>query len=356
MKETPTQFESRKKDHIRIALAPESQSLELSQFDQIELVHEALPDLNFEDVDLSTSFFSSSSVSTSVSAEKKLKTPLFISSMTAGFQGSPIINLSLALAAEERGWAMGVGSQRRELFENEFSREWKQIRQEAPNAVLMANLGLTQIIGTPIDKIQRLIDGLEAAALFVHLNPLQEVLQKEGTPNFKGGMAAIENVVKSLNVPVIVKETGCGFSLATLQRLKNTGIAAVDVAGAGGTHWGKVEGHRAQPGDMHFEAAKTFAQWGISTVQSLINASEAQLPFEIWGSGGVRSGLDAAKLLALGAKKVGVAMPIMKAALSGPEELNSLMERYEYELKMALFCTGHRTPEQMTQKRGWTWK
>jgi isopentenyl-diphosphate Delta-isomerase len=345
VRETPDLFESRKKDHIRIALKEESQSLSLSQFDRIQLSHEALPEIDFDEINLETPFFS-----------YKAKSPLFISSMTAGFENAVLINSQLAKAAEHFGWVMGVGSQRKELADSAASNEWQIVKRVAPRAQFLANIGLAQLIQSSTDEIKKLTDNLEALALIVHLNPLQEVLQKEGTPQFKGGLAAIERIVKELNLPVIIKETGCGFSRQTITRLKDTGIAAIDIAGGGGTHWGRVEGYRALPGELQYEAAQSFANWGFSTIESLNFATEINPKFEIWGSGGVRSGLDAAKLIAMGAQKVGVAMPMMKAALIGEAALHQLIEKFEFELKTALFCTGRKTPMQLTQSRSWQWK
>jgi isopentenyl-diphosphate delta-isomerase len=344
MSENLAQFEQRKKDHIRIALDPQSQARGLTGLDNVRLTHEALPELNFSEIQISTSFL-----------DQTLNSPIFISSMTAGHKDALHLNLSLARAAEARGWAMGVGSQRKELMLEEASREWKQVRAEAPLAVLFGNLGLAQVIRSPVSEIQRLIDNLGASALFVHLNSLQEVLQKEGTPDFHGGLAALENLCAVLEIPVIVKEVGCGFSKATLQRLCGTGVYAVDVAGLGGTHWGRVEGLRSEESDILFEAAKTFKDWGIPTVESVLSAVECKPDYKIWASGGVRSGLDVAKLIALGAEKVGIAQGLLEAALKGEKELDKVMQRLEYELKIALFCTGCQDLRTLSTKRVWTW-
>src|SRR6185312_258501 len=293
-------FESRKRDHIRIALDPRSQATEILQakngagFDRIQLTHEALPDFNFSDIQISQKYFG-----------YEMAAPFFISSMTAGHQNGVEINRRLARAAAEKKWMMGVGSQRKELSDSDASLEWKQIRKESPKALLLGNLGIAQVIQTHPEQIQKLVDSLEAKALFVHLNALQESLQPEGTPHFAGGLKALEKLVKTLSVPVIVKETGCGFSAETCLRLRNIGVGHLDVSGFGGTHWGRIEGYRSEIGSLNFDAAQTFKDWGISTVQSLINAKDIYSSSSIWASGGVRSGLDAAKLLALGATAIG---------------------------------------------------
>ncbi|MEK2690574.1 type 2 isopentenyl-diphosphate Delta-isomerase [Bdellovibrio sp. GT3] len=344
MSESNTQFENRKRDHIRIALDPRSQTEGQTGLDSIELVHEALPDLNFKEVDISTSFsFSKQSFS--------LSSPIFISSMTAGHEHGREINQALARLSDRRQILMGVGSQRRELNDTNAAEEWTLVRKAAPKARLLGNIGIAQLIKTPLDDIRRLVNATEAVALFVHVNPLQEALQPEGTTEFKNSLQAIENLVKFAEVPVIVKEVGCGFSVSTLKRLEGTGIAAVDVAGKGGTHWGRVEGYRSEETTMLYQVAQTFANWGISTVESLRNAKAAGVTYEVWASGGVRTGLDVAKLCALGAKKVGIAKPFLEAALQGDDALENLLNRLETELKIALFCTGSGNLAELADKK-----
>ncbi|MGE5085251.1 MAG: type 2 isopentenyl-diphosphate Delta-isomerase [Bacillota bacterium] len=344
MNESNTQFENRKRDHIRIALDPRSQTEGQNGLDSIELVHEALPEMDFKEVDISTSFFFSG---TSV----PLSSPIFISSMTAGHEKGREINEALARLSDRRQILMGVGSQRRELNDSNAAEEWAQVRKQAPKAKLLGNIGISQLIKTPIDQIRRLIESTEALALFVHVNPLQEALQPEGTPNFKNSLQAIENLVKLASVPVIVKEVGCGFSVQTLKRLEGAGVFAVDVAGLGGTHWGRVEGYRSEETEVLHQVAQTFANWGISTAQSVLNAQEARVSCEVWASGGVRNGLEVAKLLALGAKKIGLAKPFLEAALQGDEALEKLLNRLELELKIALFCTGSKNISELSNKR-----
>jgi isopentenyl-diphosphate delta-isomerase len=339
--ESSDQFERRKGDHIRLSLDARVQAEGLSGFDDIRLVHEALPELNFDEVGLFCS-----------SLGEKIPTPFLVSSMTAGHAASIDLNVRLARACELRGWRMGVGSQRRELSDVTASREWKNVRKLAPKVQLLGNLGLSQLIQTPIQQVQKLADDLEASAMIIHLNALQECLQPEGTPQFKGGLKALEKLTKGLSVPVIVKETGCGFSKSTLQQLRNTGVATVDVSGLGGTHWGRIEGFR---NPELKSVADTFADWGISTVESVISAISIKPRFEVWASGGVRTGLDAAKLLALGARSVGVAKPILEAALKDEKALLDRMAQMEHELKIALFCTGCQNVSQLRKKKVWKW-
>ncbi|MCL9682800.1 type 2 isopentenyl-diphosphate Delta-isomerase [Legionella maioricensis] len=324
-----SQFEQRKRDHIELALMPANQSSELNPFDHFSLVHEALPDINFNDISIGNKRFN-----------KDVEKPFLISSMTAGHSNSININKRLIEACAQSGWAMGVGSQRRELTDKQAAFEWTPLRHEFPNVSLFSNLGIAQLINTPVSAIQRLIDALQADALIIHCNPLQECIQPEGTTDFKGCWAALAQLVKTLPTPVIVKETGCGFSKNTLIRLNDIGVAAVDVSGVGGTHWGRIEGHRAVNDYLKHQTADTFRNWGIDTLQSVKNAVAINPDFEIWGSGGVRHGLDAAKLFALGATTVGFAKPMLEAALESSQHVLNKMMAIEYELKTAMFCTG----------------
>lgn len=359
MPERIGQFEQRKRDHLRIALDSRAQSSQGTGLDAIELVHEALPDLDFEDISTASQF-----------QGQTLSAPYFISSMTAGHENGRRINLELARLSARRRLLMGVGSQRRELSDREASAEWTLIRKEAPGALLLGNLGLAQVIHASVDDVRRLIESLEALALFVHLNPLQECLQPEGTPQFKGGLQAISKLTEALKVPVIVKETGCGFSARTLKRLEGAGVFAVDLAGLGGTHWGRVEGLRVPAGDVREKASKSFADWGISTLESLANARDTAPAYEIWASGGVRTGVDVAKLIALGAKKVGLAQPWLEAfasngaiglgASSSQDDvataLDKTADRLQFELKTSMFCTGSGTLEQLSTQECWSWR
>lgn len=348
MVESSGQFEKRKQDHLRIALDPRTQADGFSGLDQVQLIHEALPDFNFSEVDTSTSFF-----------WHKLSAPFFISSMTAGHEKATVLNSLLAELSAEKQILMGVGSQRRELTDSAARQEWREVRKRAPKALLLGNLGISQLIRTPPDQIQGMVESLEAVGLFIHLNPLQECLQPEGTPEFRGGLAALESLVKQLKIPVIVKEVGCGFSSETLQRLFNIGVHAVDVSGLGGTHWGRVEGLRSQDQELLFEVAQTFQNWGLSTVQSLLNAKGLPKNNSVWSSGGVRDGLQVAKLLAMGSDQVGLAQPWLKAALEEPKALPNTLERlYEklsLELRIAMFCTGVKTVADFKTKRVWKW-
>ena len=241
------QFELRKQEHIKLSLGSRSQGSNRSGWDRYNLNHEAFPEMDLEEVDLTTSFFN-----------LKLSSPIFISSMTAGHADGQIINERLAELSHHKQILMGVGSQRRELTDPEAAKEWKKIRKTFPKALFMGNIGITQVITHTSREIFKLIDSLDAKALIVHTNPLQEALQLEGTPQFKGGLKSLENLVSKSPVPIIVKEVGCGMGLSTIQKLNDIGVAVVDIAGKSGTHWGRIEGLRSQDpvyekaSDTHF--------------------------------------------------------------------------------------------------------
>lgn len=326
-----SQFEKRKQDHIELALDQTNQADELKRFDTVSLIHEAIPDLNFDAISLTTTRLGQS-----------VKKPFMVASMTAGHRHAHVINRHLIAACAELDWAMGVGSQRRELTDKQAGEEWHILRQDHPQVSLFGNLGISQLITTDIDTIKRLTDNLQASGIIIHCNPLQECIQPEGTPAFKGSWHALSALVEAFHLPVIVKETGCGFSKTTLSRLNDIGVAAIDVSGLGGTHWGRIEGQRASHEPIRQQAAMTFRNWGISTVDSVKAASALKPHFEIWGSGGVRHGLDAAKLLALGASTVSLAKPMLSAAIESAEAVAAAMATIEFELKVALFCTGSR--------------
>ena len=334
-----TQFEKRKQDHIELALMPENQAAEWNAFDKLTLIHEALPDLDFADISIQSHRFG-----------QPTEKPFIVSSMTAGHQQAIDINRHLMAACDTMQWVMGVGSQRRELTDIKAATEWQILRNDYPHVSLLSNLGIAQLITSKLEDVQRLTDALQASALIIHCNPLQECIQPEGTPFFSGCWAALEKLVQYLPLPIVVKETGCGFSAATLKRLNDIGVAAVDVSGLGGTHWGRIEGHRTLKNSVQHTASMTFRHWGIDTVSSLLQATTIQPSYEIWGSGGVRHGLDAAKLFALGATTVGFAKPMLEAALSSSDAVREAMQSIEYELKVAMFCTGSAVLSDLKEK------
>lgn len=343
------QFEDRKRDHLRHALNPAYQALGAAGLDSIQLVHEALPELDFDEVTLQ-----------SHALGIHVATPFFIAAMTAGHADAPRLNRVFASACSQKGWALGVGSQRRDLEGGGHVDQWSRLRSEFPDLRLYGNLGLSQLISVSWPRLRELAQEMGATAMVIHANALQEGLQVEGTPRFKGGLVALERAVRELGLPVVLKETGCGFSERTLRRVKATGVAAVDVSGLGGTHWGRIEGARAAEvsGEgWQAKAAETFKDWGISTLESVLNARRVfeKGPIEAWASGGVRTGLDAMKLVALGASQVGFAKPALEAALVGEAALLDWMTQIEKEARLALFCTGYESPIHLRGEEGaWT--
>ena len=335
-------FEKRKKSHFLLSLKDSSQTPKVTGFHQVQLLHEALPDLNIEQVSISQKW-----------NQHSLKTPFFVSSMTGGWSDSSPFNLKLAKACERHSWIMGVGSQRGQLADSSKDKEWKDIRKACPKLVLLGNLGLSQVLQISLKQILSLIDCLEADGMIIHLNPLQEALQKEGTAQFQGGFGAIKKLTQELPVPLIVKETGCGFSKETLDRLTDIGISAIDLSGLGGTHWGRIEGARYDKESPFFGVGETFSSWGIPTLEALIYSREKPRDYDLWASGGLRTGLDAAKALAMGANLTGFGQPILKALADGEETLDKTMSRLEYELKVSLFCTGSGNIEEFQRIKKW---
>ena len=321
---------SRKADHIRINLEEDVQFPRLtSGFERYHLVHQALPELDLEDVDLRTTLFG-----------KTLSAPLLISSMTGGTEEARIINLRLAEAAQVRGIAMGLGSQR-VAIEDPARAHTFQVRGVAPDILLFANLGAVQLnYGYALDHCRRAVDMVEADALILHLNPLQEALQPDGNWDWSGLLRRIEQVCHGLEVPVIVKEVGWGISGDVARALVDAGVAAIDVAGAGGTSWSEVEYHRA-PDARWRRLARAFADWGLPTAVSLSQVRDAvghRVP--IFASGGIRTGIDAVKALGLGATLVGMASPFLRAAAQSTEAVIEEIDLMCAEMRIAMFAAG----------------
>jgi len=341
-------FELRKLDHINLAKDPKTQNLTTTSFDRVRLIHEALPDFNLSDVSLQTELLG-----------KKFLSPHFISSMTAGNKKSIDINLMLAQAASEKQWLMAVGSQRRELTDTAASDEWVKIRKKCPKTQFVSNIGLEEIVKTPIDKILKLVESIQAIGLFVHLNPLQEAFQNYDQAQFKNGVGALKKLVQKCPVPVLIKEVGFGISANTAKKLFDVGISVIDVAGKGGTHWAILEGLRHKDkNNLLYDSSLAFQDWGFSAVESLILNKNLMKKNQFWASGGIRSGVDSYKCLALGAKAVGLAQPLMKAILdpiqnatgsmsndninfeSALLSVSKVMDKFDYELRVAMFATG----------------
>ncbi|MEK6588985.1 MAG: type 2 isopentenyl-diphosphate Delta-isomerase [Chloroflexota bacterium] len=318
----------RKADHIRVNLEEDVGSGLSTGLEHFRFEHNALPELDLHAVDTRLSFLG-----------RQLRAPLLISSMTGGTAEAGRINRNLAEAAQETGVGMGLGSQRAAI-EDPALAETFNIRDFAPDVLLFANLGAVQLnYGYGPAEAQRAADMVRADALVLHLNPLQEALQPEGDVNFNGLLLKIEKICRGLTVPVVVKEVGWGISPSVARRLVGAGVAAIDVAGAGGTSWSQVEMHRAQDPKQAAIAA-AFVDWGIPTAQALVDLRQAMPEVPLIASGGLRGGIDLAKALALGAKIGAMAGPFLRAAVESTEDVIALIERTVNELRIAMFATG----------------
>jgi isopentenyl-diphosphate Delta-isomerase len=334
--ERPDATPSRKAEHLRINIERDVTSKGVAAgFDAYRFVHRALPEMDLAEVDLSTQLFG-----------KKLRAPLLISCMTGGTPEARRINERLARVAQEHGFAMGLGSARA-LIESPSSIDSFDVRALAPDVALLANLGAVQLNkGYGIAECRRLVELLRADALVLHLNPLQEALQPEGDTSFRGLLGQIARVCDSADFPIVVKEVGWGIAADDVRALFDAGVAAVDVAGAGGTSWSEVERYRiAEP--WRARVAGAFAGWGIPTAQCLTQARAAAPTGTLIASGGIRDGLDVAKALALGADLAGIAGPFLRAAAESLDGARSLARELTETLRIAMFCTGARTLSQL---------
>ena len=326
-------IDQRKADHIKINLEQDVRSALSSGLEKYRFIHEALPELDLDRIDTTLSLFG-----------KKLNSPILISSMTGGTEAAKTINMRLAEAAQECGIAMGVGSQRAAI-EHPEQAETFQVRKAAPDILLFANLGAVQLnYGYGVDQCRRAVDMIQADALILHLNPVQEAVQDAGDVNFSGLAKKIEEVCKRIEVPVIAKEVGWGISERTAKLLADCGVSAIDVAGAGGTSWSQVEMHRA-PDEFTRQLAGTFVGWGIPTAESILNVKRAVPGTLIFASGGIKDGLDIAKSIALGATLGGMAGQFLKAAAISNENVVEMMKLTMRQIEVTMFAAGVGTLE-----------
>ncbi len=329
----------RKADHIKINLEQDVRSGITTGLEKFQFVHEALPELNLDEVDTTLSLFG-----------KKLRAPILISSMTGGTDEAETINLRLAEAAQAEGIAMGLGSQRAAIEHPERASTF-QVRKVAPDILLLANLGAIQLnYGYGLEQCQRAVDMIEADALILHLNPLQEAVQEGGDLNWKGLAKKIEAICKKIGVPVIAKEVGWGISKKTTRLLLECGVSAIDVAGAGGTSWSQVEMYRA-PDEFIRKLAASFVGWGIPTAESIQIVRKAAPEMTIFASGGIKDGIDIAKCVALGASLGGMAGQILKAGAVSTEQVTEVLKLTRRQLQVAMFATGAGTLQELTPKK-----
>ena len=321
----------RKADHIKINLEQDVRSRLTTGLENYHFTHEALPELDLSRIDTSLSLFG-----------RELNAPILISSMTGGTTEAEAINLRLAETAYVMRVAMGVGSQRAAIENSEQAKTF-QVRRVAPDILLFANLGAVQLnYGYSNDHCRRAVDMIQADALILHLNPLQEAVQDAGDTNFAGLAKKIEKVCRKIEVPVIAKEVGWGISEKTAKLLADCGVSAIDVAGAGGTSWSQVEMHRA-PDEFTRQLAATFVGWGIPTANSILNVKRAAPDMTIFASGGLNDGLDIAKCFALGATLGGMAGQFLKAAAVSTEKAVEMIKLTKRQIEVTMFAAGFGT-------------
>lgn len=320
---------TRKREHLETVLGRDVSAKGVtSGFEAYALGHDALPEIDLAAVDMSLEIFG-----------RRLAAPLLISSMTGGTERAREINLRLAATAQSLGLAMGVGSQRAAL-ENAALAPTFAVRSAAPDILLFANLGAVQLVrGYGVDEARRAVDMIGADALFLHLNPLQEAVQPEGDRDWSGVLRRIETVARALEVPVVAKEVGNGISAGAARRLADAGVAAVDVAGAGGTSWSEVEAWR-QSDPLEAAVAHGFAGWGVPTAEALVEAVAAVPEIPVFASGGIRTGIDVAKAVRLGAALAGMAAPVLETAARTADAAAERLGTAVRQLRIAMFCTG----------------
>jgi isopentenyl-diphosphate Delta-isomerase len=323
--------QTRKADHLRICLEEDVQfHKQTNGLESYRFTHCCLPEIDLDEIDRTTFFLN-----------KKLGAPILISSMTGGTEIAKTINYRLAEVAQTYQLAMGVGSQRIAVEKPDLAYTFA-VRSIAPDILLFANLGAVQLNYTyGYEQYLRVVEILEADALILHLNPLQECIQPNGDTNFKGLLDKINKLCKKLTIPVIAKEVGNGISASMAKKLIEAGVSAIDVAGAGGTSWARVESERAET-KLQRKLGNTFADWGLSTAECIVQIRARYPDIPLIASGGLRNGLEIAKAIALGADLAGLAFPFLQAASESPQALVELTELLIAEITTVLFCTGNK--------------
>lgn len=332
-------IQQRKKDHVELTVNEDVFYRKTAGFERYDFVHNALAEVNPSEVDLSAELFG-----------RKFSFPLFISSMTGGYTEAGAVNSVIARVCEKMNLPFGVGSQRAMLEDSSQIESFAVVREHAPNAFIAANIGGAQLIGE-LDKakIDLLINSIKADVVIVHLNPLQELMQPEGDHDFRGIESGIKHLIENSSIPVIVKETGAGLSEQVARRLLSIGVACIDVAGAGGTSWARVENLRKQTKNPKH----IFDDWGIPTTECLLQIQplKSEFVFHLISSGGVRSSLDIAKSLALGADFAATAQPVIKAIAEGGEEaFLELLEGWFSDMRILLTLLGCESLKELNQR------
>lgn len=332
--------EKRKSDHIKICLDQFAQAKKVTPgFEDIHFIHKALPEIDKKEIDLSTEFLG-----------HKLAAPIIVGAMTGGTSEAATINSVIAETVESLQIGMGVGSQRAALEDQDLEKTFAIARQKAPTAFLIANIGGVQLVnGYGIKEIKKTIEMIDADAIAIHLNALQEAIQPEGQTNFQGILKRISEITKVIDKPVIVKETGCGIAFEEAKKLENAGVKAIDVGGTGGTSFAAVEFFRTKGEEnrIQHQLGDAFWDWGIPTVSSIIEIVQ-KVSIPIIASGGVRCGLDIAKALAINASLSSIARPILRTAVCGVKETKNLLSFLMAELRNVMFLVGADKIEALT--------
>lgn len=314
---------------------PDEHNMSRTGLDDIILIHNALPEINKHEIDTSIDLLG-----------HKLAFPLMIASMTGGHPDTNEVNRNLALAAQEMEIGMGVGSQRAALENPGLEDSFRIVRDTAPDAFVFGNLGISQLKEFGLEGVLQAAEMIDADAMAIHLNFLQEAIQPEGETDAQGGLELIRDVCQKLTIPIIIKETGAGLSRETAQKLCNAGVSAIDVGGLGGTSWAGVEVYRARQKDetVSEKMGELFWDWGIPTAVSII---ESNISVPVIATGGIRTGIDIAKSLAIGASVCSAALPFVRPALKGHEDVRNKLEHMLEELKVGMFLTGSSTIEEL---------
>jgi len=322
----------RKADHIRISLNQNVQARNVTTgFEDVNFIHRALPEIDRQKIDLSTTVFG-----------HKFSAPLIAGAITGGTQKATKINATIAEAVEESGLGMGIGSQRAAIEDKKLEKTFTIARKKAPTAFLIANIGGVQLIdGYGLKEVKKAVEMIQADAIAIHLNALQETAQPEGQTNFKGILEKICEIAEELDKPVIAKETGAGIAAEEARKLEAAGVKGIDVSGAGGTSFAAVEYYRATGHKNSFQRrlGEVFWDWGIPTAVSIVEVSQT-VNVPVIASGGIRNGVDVAKALALGASLASFSQPILEAAVKGVKETCDTLSLLMNELKNAMFLVG----------------
>lgn len=332
------EIRKRKADHIRIALNQNVQAKKTTTgFEDIYFVHKALPELNKQEIDVTTTVFG-----------HKFSAPLIVGALTGGTDQAMRINATIAEAVEELDLGMGVGSQRAAIEDRKLEKTFAIARKKAPSAFLIANIGGIQLVNDyGVQEVERAVKMIDADAIAIHLNPLQETVQLEGETNFKGILDKIEIIASKLDKPVIVKETGAGIAAEEAKKIELAGVKGIDVGGAGGTSWAAVEYYRAKKqNSICHRLGNVFWDWGIPTATSIVEVSQT-VSIPVIASGGLRSGADIAKAVALGADLASCSLPLLEAANRGVSETEATLSLLANELKNTMFLIGAESLKKM---------